>query len=415
MKGVSPTYEEVLSTSQLLAKEFPKDVTYEEIGFSAKGRPMPFLKITNSQFALKDKKVMLLTGGVDGDEEVGRAVCLGFAKWLLRKENEHYLKSQVFLIVPVCNPDGAIDDLPNQMGNGSGLHPSQLYLPGQEPATPEAKAMRALVDKWIPDCCIDYHGLAGGGMGENMFLYPTVNEKYSRPLLFDIADQLSKVCAANGITIDGAPKLHVNPRWNLPGWLAKNFSTFSMILEGTENYYPIEDSVRSGLLRLQKLLEISETRRTFHLYPNYPCDLISGNFMGALFSHGDDYQKRRESRRDISQMILEGVPKFGRMPCDHDWEAVLELPLTNNVKTIPKGLIFRATIDHRATIENVFWNDKKLEKYSWNIEKVNMGQVVTAAIDEAPTIGTNQLKIKYTVPFKRHVIRPKNTRGETNE
>lgn len=307
------------------------------------------------------------------------------------------------MIAPVCNPDGAVDNLPNHLGNGSGLHPSQLYLPNQEPATPEAKAMIKLVEKWIPDCCIDYHGLSGGGMGENMYLYPTINEKYSRPLLFDIARQLNNACAKSGYTVDGAPRLHVNPRYNLPGWLARNYSCFCMILEGTENYYPIEDSVASGLIRLQKLLEISDENNNFQLFPNYPCDLISGNLMGALMPYGENYQQRRESRRDISQMIIEGVPSFGRKPCDHQWEAILELVLLDTVKTFPKGLTFRATIDKRAEIKKVYWQNSELDEKQWKVNTLEMGHVVTVFIAESPSIGVNQLKIKYESPFKRHV------------
>lgn len=403
MVAPSPTYEEVVQESVEIAKQFSEHVTYQEIGLSEKGRPLPLMILTNPKLDNKNKKVLLLTGGVDGDEEVGRAVNIAFAKWLLKSENVHYLDSQVILIAPCCNPDGAVDNLPNKMGNGTGFHPSQLYVPGKEPATPEAKAMMKLVQEWIPDCCIDYHGLAGGGMGENMFLYSTVNDKYSRPLLFDVARQLCDVCAAAGFTIDGGPKLHVEPRWNLPGWLAKNYSTFSMILEGTENYYPIEDSIQSGLIRLQKLLEISEEKRKFHLYENYPCDLICGNFMGAIFPYGENYQERRESRKDISQMIMEGVPTFGRKACDHNWEAVVHLPLTEKVKTLPKGLVFRATIDKRASIKGVLWNGNQIEKNKWKIENFDMGQVVTAVIDGSPNIGENELVITYDVPFKRHV------------
>lgn len=403
MESPSPTYEEVILASKEISKTHSSFVSYEEIGFSPKGRIIPLLIITDPDISINHKKVFLLTGGVDGNEEVGRAVNLSFAKWLMQPENRHYLKTQVFLIAPVCNPDGAVDNLPNHLGNGSGLHPSQLYLPGQEPATPEAKAMIKLVEKWIPDCCIDYHGLSGGGMGENMYLYPTVNEKYSRPLLFDIARQLTNVCAKNGYTVDGAPRLHVNPRYNLPGWLARNYSSFCMILEGTENYYPLEDSIGSGLVRLQRLLEISEEGYAFQLHPNYPCDLISGNFMGALLPYGENYQQRRESRRDISQMILEGVPAFGRKPCDHQWEAILELVLSDSVKTFPKGLTFRATIDKRATIKNVFWHDNELAKNQWQVDTLEMGHVVTAFIPSSPSIGVNQLKIKYESPFKRHV------------
>lgn len=405
MTSPSPTYEEIMTFAQSLANQNKEFVTYEKIGLSVKGRPIPLLTITDKLKDIKNKKVFLLTGGVDGDEEVGRAVNLGFANEILKPENKHYLESQVFLIVPCCNPDGTVDNLKDVMGNGSGIGAAKFYLPNQAPATPEAEAMLELVKKWIPDCCMDYHGLAGGGMGENMYLYPTVNDKWSRPLLFEVAKELSQACANGGFTIDGLPRLWTEPRYNLPGWLARNFSTFCMVLEGTENYYPLEDSVKAGVIRLMRLLAISNEKKFFQIYPNYPCDLISGGYMGSLFSYGSNYQERRESRREMSQMILEGVTHFGRKACDHHWEAVLELPLNEGVKTRPKGLTFRATIDKRAKINGVYWGDHKLEDKFYSIESFNMGNVVTANIHESPKIGINQLKIKYEVPFKRHVER----------
>ena len=240
-------------------------------------------------------------------------------------------------------------------------------------------------------------------MGESMYLYPTVNDKWSRQLLYYVANELQLACAESGFTIDGTPKLHVVPRYNLPGWLARNYSTFSMILESTENYYPLEDNVRSGLVRLSRLLEISEKYNNFQVYQNYPCDLISGNYMGALLSYGNDYEKRRKSRKAMTQMILEGVPRFGRKACDHHWQAVIELPLNKEVNTLPEGLTFRATLDRRAEVKSVFWGDQCLEDHLWNLDKINMGMIVTANIPESPKIGLNQLKINYETPFKRHV------------
>ena len=100
MTGPSPTYEEVMNASFELANNKKEFVTYQEIGLSAKGRPLPLLIITNQKVALKDKKVFLLTGGVDGNEEVGRAVNIAFAQWVLQEENQHYLNSQVILVAP---------------------------------------------------------------------------------------------------------------------------------------------------------------------------------------------------------------------------------------------------------------------------------------------------------------------------
>jgi hypothetical protein len=125
--------------------------------------------------------------------------------------------------------------------------------------------------------------------------------------------------------------------------------------------------------------------------------------MGALMPFGDNYAARRKSRRDISQMVLEGVPWFGRKPCDRGWTAELGLPIEDSVKTYPQGIVFQATIDRRAQIKEVRWHDHVLETSQWTTWNTHAGIVVRAVVPEAPRKGENILGIRYEVPFKRHV------------
>ncbi|MFH1709107.1 MAG: hypothetical protein ABIF71_14480 [Planctomycetota bacterium] len=194
---------------------------------------------------------------------------------------------------------------------------------------------------------------------------------------------MEKAGAAAGYPQD-RPRLWWDPRHNLPGWLARNHSTLCMVMEGTENYYPIEDSVRAGLVRLMRLMEIGEELRFFQYHPNYPCDVVSGSRMGALMPFGADYTARRRSRRDMSQMIIEGVPWFGRMTADRDWTARIGLPVEDVVKTLPQGLVFQATIDRRAQIKAVLWHDHMLESSQWSQWTTQEGIVVRVEVPEPP-------------------------------
>ena len=236
-----------------------------------------------------------------------------------------HLQRQVVLVVPVTNPDGCERDQADRLGNARGVPATEVHLQDRPPATAEGRAMRALVEEWIPDAHVDFHGLAGGSMGDCSFLYPTVNAKWSIPILMEVEKEMEEAGARAGFPQQGRPRLWWEPRTNLPGWLARNYSSLCMVVEGTENYYPIEDSVRAGVVRMLRFMEIGEEVRFFQDFPNYPCDLVSGGRMGALMSYGTNYTERRKSRRDISQMILQGVPWFERLPCDHDWTAVLGL------------------------------------------------------------------------------------------
>lgn len=397
-----PTYEDVMSESKSIAESSSSIVSYEEIGLSTKGRPIPLLTITDRSIPNENKSVVLISGGTDGNEEVGRAIALGFARVLLEPQNKVHLQRQVILIVPVANPDGAVLNLPDNQGNGSGVCFSQVHLPGLPPAIQEGRVMRNLIEQWIPDAHFDFHGLAGGGMGDMAYLYPTVNNKWTIPVLFEVAKEIEMAGAKAGFP-QNRPQLWWEPRYNVPGWLARNFSTFCMVLESTENYYPIEESVRGGVVRLMRLLEIGEEVRFFQFHANYPCDVVSGSRMGALMSFGENYAERRKSRRDISQMIIEGVPTFGRLGNDLDWTASLKLPITDTVKTFPEGLVFQTTIDSRAEVKKVLWHDQQLKDSQWQSWETEAGIVVRAVIPDKPKLGDNFFRIKYEVPFKRHV------------
>lgn len=400
-----PNYEDTMQESREIAALDPELVTYTEIGKSEEGRPIPLLTITDPAIPTAAKSVFLLSGGTDGSEEVGRAVALGMARSLLAPEHRTHLERQVVLVVPVTNPDGTVRDQADRLGNARGVPATDVHLQDRPPATAEGRAMRALVEEWIPDAHVDFHGLAGGSMGDCSFLYPTVNAKWSIPILMQVDAEMAEAGARAGWPQQGRPRLWWEPRYNLPGWLARNYSSFCMVVEGTENYYPIEDSVRAGVIRMLRLMEIGEEVRFFQDFPNYPCDLVSGGRMGALMSYGTNYTERRKSRRDISQMILQGVPSFERLVCDHNWTAVLAWPVQDTVKTFPQAMRFKATIDRRATIKQVLWQDHVLESSLWSQQMTLAGIVVTADVPESPRYGQNHLSIQYEVPFKRHVTR----------
>ena len=401
-----PNYEDIMRETREIAASNPALAAWSEIGKSEKGRPMPLLTITDPAVPVSQKSVFLLSGGTDGSEEVGRAVCLGMARALLNPEHRAHLQRQVVLVVPVTNPDGCELNQADRLGNARGIPATSVYLQDQPPATAEGRALRALAEEWIPDAHVDFHGLAGGSMGDTSYLYPTVNNKWSVPVLMEVERDLEEAGARAGFPQQARPRLWMETRNNLPGWLARNCSSLCMVVEGTENYYPIEESTRNGVARMLRFMEIGEETRFFQDFPNYPVDVVSGGRMGALMSYGADYTERRKTRRDISQMILQGVPTFERLPNDHDWTAVLAFPVEPIVRTLPQGMRFKATIDKRATIQQVLWQDHVLEAKLWSQVMTQSGIVVTADVPESPRHGENRLRIKYDVPFQRHVVPP---------
>jgi murein tripeptide amidase MpaA len=122
-----PTYEDMMSESKALAEANGQLVKFEEIGKSEKGRPIGLLIIADSTIEKKNKIVFLLMGGTDGSEEVGRAAVIGFAKEILKPQYREHLKKQIILIVPVTNPDGRVETLPDIQGNGRYLCKSNSF------------------------------------------------------------------------------------------------------------------------------------------------------------------------------------------------------------------------------------------------------------------------------------------------
>ena len=233
-----PNYEDTMHESREIAALHPGLATYTEIGKSEEDRPLPLLTITDPGIPAAHKSVFLLSGGTDGSEEVGRAVALGLARALLEPQHRTHLQRQVVLVAPVTNPDGCVRNHPDKAGNARGVPATEVHLQDRPPATAEGRAMRAFVEEWIPDAHIDFHGLAGGGMGDCAFLYPTVNAKWSIPILMEVEMELEEAGARAGFPQQGRPRLWWEPRYNLPGWLARNYSSFCMVVEARRTTTP---------------------------------------------------------------------------------------------------------------------------------------------------------------------------------
>jgi len=399
-----PGYDDIMREAAEIAGSRTGLAAYSEIGQSEEGRPIPLLTLTDPSVPLERKSVFLLSGGTDGSEEVGRAVVLAMARALLQPEHRALLQRQVALLVPVTNPDGCVRDQADRLGNAKGIPATDVHV-SDIPATAEGRAMRGLVDAWIPDAHVDFHGLAGGSMGDYSYLYPTMNRNWSIPVLMRMSAEIDRAGALAGFPQAGQPRLWTEPRHNLPGWLARNHATFCMVVEGPENHYPIEDSAASGVARMLRLMQLGEQVHDFQDHPNYPCDVVYGGRMGAVLPLGRDYTTRRTCRRAIARMLVEGVSRLGREACDHDWTARISFPVDAAVRTFPPGLVCKATLDRRATVLGVYWQDHKLEDALWSATPGIGGVVVRAEIPEPPRHGQNMLSIRYEVPYQRHVTR----------
>ena len=406
-KEVQPGYAEIISRSRRLANA-SRHVVFEEIGPSEQGRPIPGLTLGDPG---RDLPLIMVTGGTHGCEEVGRATAMAFAEWLAGP-GARWLKKMSAIVVPCVSPDGSIA---NSYHNAKDVNIYHSYGFGKTATTAEGRAVEAVAMALLPDCCVDCHGLAGGGMGSCEYLHPRLPGSMGLQFSYAVAAEMD--AAANKA---GFPQQHPpmegkfrNEKGPLCDKLASETNALCFTLETTEHYYPLADAVHSGLTRLQKLVEIG-TRTDFNQpYPGFPCDTITGGQMWALMAFGTTYRQRRLSRPLTIAPILESMTNYMRQGADRGRAATITLDFEKEAKTFPEGVVFQAALDPRCRIKGVTfeWPDGTRGKVPpgegafgyvvWQ-EHGNGIPLVRVSIDRPPTNGANTVRIAYSAPFKAH-------------
>jgi len=402
---VSPTYDDVMERSRRLA-ESSAFVRFDEIGPSEEGRPIPKLTLGDPG---RDLPLLMVTGGTHGSEETGRAASTAFAEWLAG-EGAAYLEKMSVVVIPCVNPDGAIL---NTYHNGRDVNVYTSYGFGRASKTAEGRAVEAVAEALEPDCYVDVHGLAGGGMGGSEYIHPRLPSGMGMQSGYAIAAEMDAAAVAAGIP-QRRPVLHGSFRdadGPLGGKLASETNTLAFTLEITEKYYPLEDSVTSGLERLKVLVEIGTRTQYCQPYPGFPCDLITGGPMFALMAYGSTYRARRESRRRTMAAVLESsMCNFQRSHSDAGGAAELCLSFDEGTTTFPDGVVMQAALDPRAALRRVstLWPDGGAEELSepdgycvWHPGGGSI-PVVRCSVARPPAVGDNRVRIEYDAPFAPH-------------
>jgi hypothetical protein len=406
MHATRPTYEEVMTESQALSRQVPGYCTFEEMGKSFQGRPIPLLTLTDPAVPLAQKGVAFLTGGTHGAEEVGRAATLALAGWLTTNDGAQHLRTQVILICPCLNPDGATR---NSYHNAQDINIYTAFPLGAEPTTPEARAAYAVAQQWIPDCYADVHGLAGGAIGDSQYVPVGRN-----PGLFLMSLAISHEMDAAAEAI-GYPQrfCRIVPvcqgqqhQDSLFLRLMMEDNALTYTVETTENYYPLADSIRSALARLSTLIKAGDRVSCYQPYRGYPCDLLAGSPVGCLMTYGGDYQQRRVNRRKTVRAICDGaIYSVSRVPADPDHVATVRVELHKPIADPPDGIVLQLRLDPRVTVRRATFNDAELQPggedgYQLDIRPNYLA--VRAALRRALRVGSNDLRVEYDAPFVPH-------------
>jgi hypothetical protein len=406
--SVSPTYEEVAARAQALAARFPDSLSCRAIGLSEEGRPIPMLTAGDPG---RDRPLLMVTGGTHGSEETGRAASLALAEWLA-DEGREALDGLAALIVPCVNPDGA------ELNSYHNARDVNLYhchrFPGPA-TTAEGRAVERVALEHLPDCLVDVHGLAGGAMGDSGFVIPMLSGEYGLVIALGVTEELCEEGRRLGFPqrhpfIEGLLREAEAP---LVEKLTRTSNALSYTMEITENYYPLEDSVRSGLGRLKKLVEIGRRTQYSQPYPGFPCDVLAGGPTAALMAFGNSYRKRRESRVKLAALVRSPNLYFERSHADPGGVATVVLRVPSELAEAPEGLVLQCALDPRVTVKRVRYEwpggegelppgglEVEHGYHLWHDRGILM---VRASTVRRAGQGEHRLAVEYEMPFTPHV------------
>jgi hypothetical protein len=409
---IEPTYEQILERTRSLAERHPDTVQWLDAGASEKhGLPLPFVKVTHRDSDLEHKQIMLVTGGVHGSEECGRATAMAFAEWLARHGGAH-LHSQCFLVCTCLNPDGT---RVNRFETGAGKNIYTACTIGRKGSpAPEADAVLRVADEYMPECCVDIHGLGGGSVGDTIYVTPGLQGNLSTQIGFAVAYEMSRQAALAGYPQrDPYLQKDYNDMTDGVSWVKKcawEMNALGFTVEMSEHMYPLCESVWSGLCRLIQLVRIGERIQWYQPYPGYPVDVLTDNGVVALMPHGTTPGERRRSRREIMTAIHEGgIWNVDRDAADHaqafERTATARFVCREELRTYPARFTIQLLLDRRADIQAVTFNDSELGPdafHGFEVRRADEGQFVRANINECPVSGENAVRVRYRMPVVPH-------------
>ncbi|MGL5014840.1 MAG: M14 family zinc carboxypeptidase [Bacteroidales bacterium] len=145
------SFKEMKSFLTNLQAENSSIMQLEEVGKTQKGREILLVKLSNN-IADTAKMRVLYFARIHGDEPGGTEGLLHFIERMSSEESlKALLKKIDFYILPMVNVDGG-ERMIRQTANGIDLNRDQVRL-----ETPEAVALRSVINEFDPHLCIDFH------------------------------------------------------------------------------------------------------------------------------------------------------------------------------------------------------------------------------------------------------------------
>lgn len=168
------TYAEAISIMRAIERRSPF-ARVLQFGTTAQGRPMYVLILSSDRAftpaaaARTDKAVILIQSGIHAGEIEGKDTALMLARDMVITRRPHqaaWLKSAIFIVMPVFNVDGHESRSPFNRPNQNGPEIAGLRTQAQllnlnrdyvKAATPEMQGWLKLYHAWMPDFMFDNH------------------------------------------------------------------------------------------------------------------------------------------------------------------------------------------------------------------------------------------------------------------
>ena len=346
-------------------KKYPDRLDVMVPAKSRAGRDVIFCKVTDNNVADGDKQIVFVTCTHVGMELNAATSCLHFLKWLIGDSElarETRLK-QIVIVMPAGAPDTytGVRGPDKEQGEGN-PHAEYWSWSGtlQPERNPEAVALIDMMKRYLPDVHVDLHG----GPYKNFYMAESTGIAWfsglSRAYVPQIIWQMNQAADAMGFGVsntngeDAAGMVRatapIEVKYILPEFsdedldkLSGDFaaqhyfmraSNINTCVYSYHNYHALSCTMeigfeQSALVRLQKLMEIGNSKWCSEYYTGYPVNHFGNGLLVALAGWGKTVAERRKSRLELWDKFNQFCFGYGTPPYRGELIAVCA--------TTPKG------------------------------------------------------------------------------
>lgn len=303
-----PPLDKVEDVLKRWSHKHPDRMKLEDAGRSAQGRTIWAVRLTDPDADAAGKQHALLTALHSGQERSGSNTVLAIIEWLLGGEPaaREILRRQEVVCLPIPDPDRYLEGKPSPVYNAW-----TIDGPLSPEKSPEAMAVKRVIDGFQPDLHADIHGTSLD-FGRYM-MFESSGTSYSntalRPYHREIVRQMDEAALAEGYPSDTAESDAERLFWGpeMDAMRGRLWPGQPKVYAAIYCYYHYHTLVsasevaweRSGALRHQRLLQIGNEVWPGERYAGYPTRVVMAGTHVMAAAYGATAAARRESRIEL--------------------------------------------------------------------------------------------------------------------